>query len=416
MAKQVDAGELLKTLGGKAEKAFETHKKSTTKPKQGMVELPAGINGIAKLTSLSIQPVAGEKAKFKGKPQFVATGVIVAPTTHDGVPIRGLFTRLTELLCDTPDQSRKTVDEHIDRMLMILRGLGLNTAGLKMQHLQKAMDLLVKKGVYFRFRTWKGDKQTVGKYANKEPKVNHQWEDVVEYEEDETPKVADSTPDDEELEDNSEPDEAEPDEAEEEAAAYKAKLKDKKATAKPAKAEKPVKGKKAEPEPDEDEDEGDEPFTEMDDLDSLAERADEGDKDALKKLRQLALEAGISLKQQKENYETFAELAEAVKGDKTKDEEDEDDEDEENDDEAGDDDDNDEDDEADEEPEVVVSPNEVYSYEIKVKNPKTNRTELRTISVLTTKVNTKARTCVIKNLEDGKTLYKDVPFSDLSQQ
>jgi hypothetical protein len=80
-------------------------------------------------------------------------------------------------LCDTPDRKRKTADENIAEMCNELRMLmgGQPVVAKNRAGLEALMEALVAAEPLFKFRTWKGPKQTTGQYAGREPRVNHVW-------------------------------------------------------------------------------------------------------------------------------------------------------------------------------------------------------------------------------------------------
>ncbi len=179
------------------------------------VDLPPGINnGIALLKG--IQFGTFQTGKNKDKPYFSAFGIVVLPKEHNGLPVEGLRTRLSpEPLCDTPDakgeKARKTKADHwahVKDQLKLLNGN--QPLPDKLIDLEAYCDKLVKSKIYFRFRTWVGDKQelqnirgqifvvntkrniriagpfpneqaakAVYQYVGNEPMVNHTWAGVI---------------------------------------------------------------------------------------------------------------------------------------------------------------------------------------------------------------------------------------------
>lgn len=197
MAKQIAKSGLAAKLGPQGQKALDTHKNDETVYSAGG-NLPAGIEGaIAELVDVKFGIY--KEGKHKGEYFFMAQGVVREPKTvrvDDGfsvsadgreVPIEGLRTSIgPEALCDTPEKtgekSRKTLDQHLQWTLNELRKLGLGTAELSdVANLEASAQALKEAGVMFRFRTWKGAKQTTGPYANREPTVQHQWLGATEH-------------------------------------------------------------------------------------------------------------------------------------------------------------------------------------------------------------------------------------------
>lgn len=168
---------LTKLLGANAKKAFDAHKADDTVFDTNS-RLPAGIeNGIAQLSGISWGVY--QTGDLKGKPFFRASGRVVAPDAHEGVPIKNLTTSIgPEPLCDTPQRkSRPKFDDHLQWVLNELRKLGLDTRSLDLEHLEAACQALVKSAPYFRFRTWIGD--PTPQYPN--PKTNEVWNGACDY-------------------------------------------------------------------------------------------------------------------------------------------------------------------------------------------------------------------------------------------
>lgn len=179
MAMQTAKSGLLAKLGTKGMAAH-----AAAKDKEvdfgNMGDLPEGIEGgIAQLVECKFDVVKPGKQNA-GEYFFYAAGIVVAPREHAGVRIAGLRTVIMEMMCDTPTTSRKTVQDHIDWVYNELRKLGVDTAQMKFEDLEAVAAALKKNKPHFRFRTWKGAKQTTGAYANKEPRVQHNWSGVVE--------------------------------------------------------------------------------------------------------------------------------------------------------------------------------------------------------------------------------------------
>ncbi len=185
MAKQVQKSSFLAKYGEKARKGHEQAKGEETKI--GNMELPAGIeNGIAQLVDCRIDKVK-EGKQNAGEYFFYAAGIVKKPLEQDGVPVAGLRTQIIEMLCDTKDKTRKTTEEHFSWMYNELRKLGVDTSEMDIGDLEGTLKILCdpEQGQpHFRFRTWKGTKATEGQYKDKEPRVNHQWNGIIEYNED----------------------------------------------------------------------------------------------------------------------------------------------------------------------------------------------------------------------------------------
>lgn len=195
MPAQVVQSLLMKKLGSEFVKAHEEFKNVKPEPKG---ELPGGIrNGIARLVNCKIVEIAKGKTN-EGQLMFYASGSVVLPLEHDGIPIKGLFTQIMEPIFATPTRTRKTVAEHIKWVYGELASLGLSLGSLKPDTIEQAMEALRKSPPYFRFHTWQPPKATTGKYAGKDTMTMHFWDGKVDYKPDTaTDKknaVADSSP------------------------------------------------------------------------------------------------------------------------------------------------------------------------------------------------------------------------------
>lgn len=146
--------------------------------------LPDGIeNGVARVVSMKIMPIGAGKGNA-GKPMFMAQAVVVKPEFHEGVKVAGRRTSFMEMLFDTPGKKRATVKDHVEHVYAHLRMWGVDTnmlAACKTEaeltaKLNSIFELLSsKKKITISFRTWKGQVQTTGPYAGKEPMTNETW-------------------------------------------------------------------------------------------------------------------------------------------------------------------------------------------------------------------------------------------------
>lgn len=225
MAKQMTKSALTAKLGAAGRKAFDSHKSDETRLSAGG-NLPAGIeNGIAQLVMCKFGTY--EQGDIKGEPYFMASAVVKLPTEVNGVPVQGLRTQIgPEPLCDTPTRSRKTVDEHIDWVLNEFRKLGVDTKELSFDDWEATAAALQEEQPHIRFRTWSGGRQDIkqvnGKwvlvdekgvqkagpykseaaakaanpYAGQEPRVQHQWGGICEFNGEVGGGVTDETGDD----------------------------------------------------------------------------------------------------------------------------------------------------------------------------------------------------------------------------
>lgn len=198
MAKKAVGG-LVAKLGMKARQAVEAHKNDEMKLSGGG-DLPAGIeNGVAQLVTCKFGVY--EKGDMKGEYYFMASGIVVSPKTLrvDGnvIPVGGLRTTIgPEPICETPNRSRKTIEDHIAWVMNEMRKLGVDTSELSADDLEATAAALEEQGPHFRFRTWAGE--PTKDYPN--PRTNHDWRGTVEdFNADDVPES-----EDEELIDNTE--------------------------------------------------------------------------------------------------------------------------------------------------------------------------------------------------------------------
>lgn len=181
MAAAVGKSLLASKLGDKVAKAINAHKNDETKFDAGG-SLPSGIeNGVAKLTECKFDLI-GPGKQNAGQPIFMAAGIIVSPDSHEGIPLVGRRTSIIESVFDTPTKSRKTVDDHLAWVMNMMRCLGADTSAVTQpSDLEELARSLKEAGPHFTFRTWKGEKQTTGTYAGKEPRVNESWGKFIEW-------------------------------------------------------------------------------------------------------------------------------------------------------------------------------------------------------------------------------------------
>lgn len=209
MAKQVAQGGLAKALGEEGRKALASVKNKETKLPGGG-RLPAGIeNGVAQLTKCYF--AIYDKGDLKGNYYFRCEAVMVVPDVHQGVPVRGLHTSFMEPACNTPkaagEKSRKTVEDHLEHIVNQMSLLGADRTQLAddASDLEATAKALQDAKPYFQVRTWKGQKQVLvkdngkfyvqgedgknrkgpylneqaakmaNKYIGQEPRVNEVW-------------------------------------------------------------------------------------------------------------------------------------------------------------------------------------------------------------------------------------------------
>lgn len=177
--------EIWARLGGEGEKAHETLKKNEANP--GNARLPGGIEGgIAKLNMVKLGIY--KEGDYKGQPFFMATGTVLLPVEHNGIPVRNMKTQMGPIpICPTkssPKRKGKTFSEQYNVMLDALKLLTSleDVAKLKWRDIPlflKAIDKKAKEkpGIFFRFRTWTG--KASAEYPN--PRIVEEWNGRVDY-------------------------------------------------------------------------------------------------------------------------------------------------------------------------------------------------------------------------------------------
>lgn len=363
--------------GDRMRKAFDAHKGDETEY-SNFGDLPAGVEGVAQLVECRLTQVK-EGKKNAGEWLFYAAGAVKQPAEFEGQRLFGRRTSITCPLYDTPDrQGRKTLEEHLAWVTNELRKLGVDTAEMDVEELPDTLAAVKEAAPHFRFRTWKGDKQTQGRYKDQEPRVQHFWEGIVDWTEDDEAGM--------------------PSQAQDNTRAPgtpKAAAAVRVATT-PRTAASPVNGKgtagegKVKPTEKEEPPEG----PEFGDLDSLAEAADGGDDGAVEKLTQLALDAGVTQEQidEADNWSSVVELiggageeSEAPEETATE--------------------------EVTEEEDGTPKVEQVFSY--RPVDPTTKKKAAKAIQVEVTAVNTEKKTCDVKSLSDRKKGWRGVKWDAL---
>lgn len=192
MAKQVVKSGLAAKYGSKLDTAVKTHAEDETT--YGQMDLPGGIKGgIAQLTKCYFDQY--KTGDYKGEYYFRAQGIVIEPKSHEGLPIAGLMTSYMEPVCDTINKTKKettTQEEHIDRILNEMRKLGAETKGASGSDLESLAAGLEQSKPYFRFETSVG--AATPQFPN--PRVFHNWygsKGLEDYVPDEAPAVEDNT-------------------------------------------------------------------------------------------------------------------------------------------------------------------------------------------------------------------------------
>jgi hypothetical protein len=373
---------LLKKYGEKFRKSAEAHKADEIE--YGNMELPSGIeSGVAQLVDCKIDAVKAGK-KGAGDLYFYARGIVKIPTHVGDIPVYGLATQITEMIGETPERSRKTMDEHVkwvqNQIKMLLKD-GPDDATdysdyVDADNLEDTMTKLKRLKPFFRFRTWKGSKQTTGPYKDREPRVNHTWLGRCKWNPEENGAATAGVSDDSSGETEVDTDnEMEPDED-------------------------PDAVSDSNDEQDADTVQDDSQNTEADefgDLDSLLERANEQNREAEKTLTEFAVKAGMSIKEVKE-ADSWQDVVDYIRSQSSTSREGEEG--------AGD------------EPEWEPEVNSHYLYA--PINPKTKKPDIDpkkkkpiTVEVSVTAVDKDSRTATLKNMDNKKILYKNVPWDSI---
>src|SRR5690349_21501065 len=135
MPKQTAKSDLFKKLGDKG-KAAVREAQTVEVSYDNFGDLPPGINnGVARLVDCKFTQIA-EGKQNAGEFMFYAAGVVVAPKEHEGIPVEGLRTQISEPLFDTPTRSRKTVADHLKWIYNELGKLGLDVSTLDENNLE----------------------------------------------------------------------------------------------------------------------------------------------------------------------------------------------------------------------------------------------------------------------------------------
>ena len=195
MPVQVQKSTLAKRLGAKLVEAHLKHKDAPVKV-DGGGRLPEGIDhGVARLQRMSFGAYK-PGTKNAGKEYFMVEAIMVAPkfiTTKDGqkIKIEGARTQPKIIpLEDTVDGDGKVIPfiDSWEKFQNIFKQFKIEppetTDPLSIQNYYEAAAKSLCDGVnnpHFSLRTWKGKKETTGKYANKEPMVQESWGDVCEF-------------------------------------------------------------------------------------------------------------------------------------------------------------------------------------------------------------------------------------------
>lgn len=385
MPPQTTRGGLLGRMGTTFKQAFEACRGDETEYND-FGDLPAGIvGGIAQLVRCGFD-VVKEGKKDAGKVYFTAQGLVCTPKEFQGQIIAGLRTMVTEPMYPTPTRARKTVPEHVRWIANQLRLLGLETADMEADDVEAACAALEADGPCFKFRTYKMPKNTSGPYKDRDPMTRHDWGEWCEF-----------TPDDVPPEGLQTQDEGEVGQEQQEQAAPPSSPAKANGISKPAARPAVRRLAAAKPTPPPPMPPAEEPTQLSDaDLDGLAELADQGDADSAATLAEACLQAGMT----EEDVAGFdgrwneaIELLKTGEGEPA----------------------------VEQEPEATPEPlpdpakGDAVRYKPRLVDPKTRRQTIsKKVSDCTVVlVDVAKRTVALKDLSDGKTLYKGVSWDDL---
>lgn len=162
---------LFSKLKKRAEKAFD--QKKTEEVREAAGALPAGLKGVAKLTSMEFGTY-DSGGKLNGEAYWGAQGIIVSPQKFKGMKVAGRTTRISEPLCDTPDwNGAKTLEDHLGNVTNSLKLLGMEIDDLPFDELEEACEEYCEEEVYFEF-------SVVGSKKKDSDRVYENWGAVVE--------------------------------------------------------------------------------------------------------------------------------------------------------------------------------------------------------------------------------------------
>lgn len=330
----------------------------------GFQRLPPGItNGIAKLTDCYFAQY--KSGNMKDEYYFRAVGVVVEPkeVTVDGRPmaVQGMQTSYMEPVCQTQTQAGKvtTQDEHVTSIMNEMKKLGADFS--ETDDLELVAAALKEAGPYFKFST--SVRQPMPG-TNNPPGVWENWYGSKGLEEYTPPEDADA------VDDNTA------------AAAPAPKPNGTHAGPRQTAGKETPARRRPEPQPE----------PEGDPIDQLVERANAGEEEAADELKRLATEAGHPEEavDVAKSWDDVGELARSPAEESTEAVA-----------------------EAVEQQEEVTK-DRVYRYFPETKGPGGKPVKAKkAIDVEPVKIDKRARTADVKSLQDGKTVYKAVPWADL---
>lgn len=190
MAKHTSRSGFVAKFGRQGQDAFDAHKDDETV--YGVGGLPPGIEGgIAQLSNCKFDVY--KSGDNQGEYYFYLEARVLQPkvfqTMSGSQNIEGGLVQLTEPLCETPDRSRPTFEDHVDFVLNELRKLGIETGETSFADLEAIVAALKEEQPCTRFRTWQGS--ATEQFPN--PRVNHVFLGHCAHPEEEPDDVVDET-------------------------------------------------------------------------------------------------------------------------------------------------------------------------------------------------------------------------------
>lgn len=147
--------------------------------------LPAGLVAIARVSSIKFGIF--KEGKNAGQFFYMAAGTIVSPEFFNGIPVKGSRTQVgPEPLCDTPDSmgKRKTAEDHVAYVQNEFKKLGVDMKnGFNEEMFEPTALALTESKPYFKMHTFSiEDKPQPGqKKSDEPPRVFEAWDGACPY-------------------------------------------------------------------------------------------------------------------------------------------------------------------------------------------------------------------------------------------
>lgn len=157
MPPQKQTNSLFGVLGQRMQKAHEAHKNDETN--YGIINLPPGITGgVAqlKMAKWGKHPVGHT---YQNQPYVTLQGIAVSPEEFKEVKVRGMRVSKTISLCDQPDRKRGTppvaikFEDNYAALLNELRKFQVNTSELGPDDIEAVLTALQEQQPFYRFST-----------------------------------------------------------------------------------------------------------------------------------------------------------------------------------------------------------------------------------------------------------------------